>query len=201
MNPLVQGGDNSPYLQDKETTASGGNWIDISKYTTTAQKTGARNWASANGVFPADDKEVQALRDIDSARSNADMIEALLPRVLYSGSGTRALGGFGLSKAVTNAFQSNEAQQSLKATALSMLKDITSLSSVNRVNKQEISQAEATMPKDSDTIETGMTKLAKLRTMLDNAEKAILGRYAPQYQEHSAYSSIANQLGGIQINQ
>jgi hypothetical protein len=196
------GAANQKYSADVEQTTTGAQWIDLSKYSGN-DKIAAQNFARANGVAQLTAQQATALRNVENARSNLDEYQNLLSSVVYSGPVAKTFGGFGLSKAVAGLFGSNPNQSFFDSLAPETAGFFKAVSQLNRINGTEFNVTAAGLPQKTDTVAQAQAKIAEAQRQLDNAEKSILGRYAPDYgqnNQNNQYASAAQALGGVVFN-
>ena len=171
------GSDLSYYIK---TTANGNKYVDLSTVTDAKEKAALQDAAQAAGVPPVTDADAAKINAIDDTRSNlAKQIEDQFAKVGYTNGFTKALGGFGASNSVEEAF-GNADIGSFNAWRTAAINSIQALAggvgSGIRINQAEINSAmENDIPNKSDTVAVGNAKIAVLKNQLNNWENQLLG--------------------------
>ncbi len=159
---------------DTRTTATGRQWVDLSKYKG-KEYTAAQQQAHAQGVYGASKEEADALQNIDVARQNMSLIAGHLDK-LPTSAGTRVLAG--PANKLQAYFQTDEdlaAWGTWRTAAIQAMRALAGSKGL-RINRSEIeASTENDIPKITDTIATANEKLKRVRAMLDSQENGMMG--------------------------
>lgn len=169
---------------DVRTTVSGQEYADVSSYTGNTKNVLTKHYKDM-GIPVLSSADVSAIREVDNARLNQQMIAGnFLSRLPKDPTG-RVMGG-ALENKLSAFFQTDEYLASvgtLRTAAIQALR-ATAGSKGLRINEAEIAQAvENDIPKITDTISVAMTKMKLVGQMLDNAEDATLGTFVKKHSE------------------
>lgn len=164
--------------RDIKQTVSGQKYADISMYSGQQKNILAKHYKDM-GVPVVDKADGDALREIDNARLNQQMIAGNFLQRLPKDPTGRILGG-ALENHLSAFFQTDEYMASvgtLRTAAIQALR-ATAGSKGLRINEAEIRAAvENDIPKITDTIKVALTKMQIVSKMLDAAENATLGTF------------------------